>query len=367
MKLGSILAGFGSLPKRFTVGSARLFSITCLRVRRLRPFLKWLLAWAAILTVVAALIIWVIAGLRPNWVSLWEGLTGVGGIQESWSATIRNLGLVVAGVLALGFAGWRTWVAHRQADTARQSLLDDRFQKATEMLGSPLLSVRLGGVYGLEALMKEYPDQYYVRGMRLLCAFVRSPTHTDPDSHPKRRDVSQSGSALLRTFVLATRLRQDVQAVMDVLRDRDAKWVALENESKLTPDFTGADLSRGDVNGTNLSGVILSWADLTAVNARGADLSWAIVESADFTQAVLAGAILTGVLFDEVTVTAAKFSSVGRDGTITDPVIGLTERSLLFSIAEEEHLPQLSGVVNSADGSYIKWDGMTLDKVGEQS
>ena len=367
MKLGSILAGFGSLSKRYTVWSARLFTKICLQVRRLRIFLKWLLAWAVILPAVAALIIWVIAGLRPDWTSLWEGLTGVGGIQESWSATIRNLGLVVAGVLALGFAGWRTWVAQRQADLARQSLLDDRFQKATEMLGSPLMSVRLGGVYGLEALMKEYPDQYYVRGMRLMCAFVRSPTHTDPNSPPKRSGGPQSGSAVLRTFVFATRLRQDVQAVMDVLRERDAKWVALENESRFTPDLTGADLNQGDLNVANLSGVTLSWADLTAVNARGADLSHAMVESADFTQAVLAGAILTGVLFDEVTVTAAKFSSVGRDGTITEPAVGLTKRSLLLAIAEEERLPQLSGVVNSADGSYIKWEGMTLGKVGEQS
>lgn len=340
MKLGSMLAGFGSLPRRFTVGCARLWTTIYLWVRRLWPFLKWPLAWAAILAVVAALIVWVVAGLRPDWAILWKGLTGVGGIQESWSATIRNLGLVVAGVLALGFAGWRTWVAHRQAGTARQSLLDERFQKAAEMLGSPLLSVRLGGVYGLEALMKEWPDQYYVRGMRLLCAFVRSPAHADPESRPERSRASRSGSDLLRTFILASRLRQDVQAVMDVLRDRDAKWIALECESKFIPDFTAADLGQGDLKAVNLSGVILRWANLSLVDARGANLSWAIVESADFTGARLAGAILTGVLFDEVTVTAAEFSSVGRNGTVTEPAVGLTKRSLVSAIAEEEHLPQ---------------------------
>ena len=151
------------------------------------------------------------------------------------------------------------------------------------------------------------------------------------------------------------------------MRDRDAKWIALECESKFIPDFTAADLGQGDLKAVNLSGVILRWANLSLVDARGANLSWAIVESADFTGARLAGAILTGVLFDEVTVTAAEFSSVGRNGTVTEPAVGLTKRSLVSAIAEEEHLPQLSGVVNSVDGSYIEWDGMTLGKVGERS
>ncbi|MCE2422133.1 MAG: hypothetical protein J4G03_02250, partial [Gemmatimonadetes bacterium] len=58
---------------------------------------------------------------------------------------VRNLGLVVAGMIAIPLAVWRAVVAQRQAETARRSLLNERDQKAAEMLGSALLSVRLGG------------------------------------------------------------------------------------------------------------------------------------------------------------------------------------------------------------------------------
>ena len=367
MKLGSIMAGLTSFFRRCIVGCARLWPIIWLSERHTRPGLKRLLTLVGIVTVVGVLTVWFVTGLRLDWNHLWHGLTGVGGLQESWSATIRNLGLVVAGVLALVFAGWRTWVAHRQAGTALQSLLDERFQKATEMLGNSLLSVRLGGVYGLEALMKEDPDQYYVRGMRLLCAFARSPTHADPDDRQNRIRALQSGSAVLRAYGLASRLRQDVQAVVDIMRGRDAKWVWLENESKFVPDFTGVDLSRGDVGGVNLSGVNLRWADLTLVDARGANLSSAVLDEADLTGAQLAGADLTGVLFDDVTVSGATFSNVTHDGTFKDPAIGLTKRSLRFAIAEEGHLPELRGILDVGDGSYIEWAGMISMKASERA
>ena len=102
---------------------------------------------------------------------------------ESGSAVIRNLGVVVLAVIALPLAVWRGVVADRQAkaarqqaDTAEQGLLYDRYQKGAEMLGSAILSVRLGGIYALEHLGKEYSDQFYIQVMRILCAYVRHPT-----------------------------------------------------------------------------------------------------------------------------------------------------------------------------------------------
>ena len=44
------------------------------------------------------------------------------------------------------------------------------------MLGSEVLSVRLGGIYALQRLAEEWPDQYHIQIMRLFCAFVRLPT-----------------------------------------------------------------------------------------------------------------------------------------------------------------------------------------------
>ena len=106
---------------------------------------------------------------------LWDWLS----VGESRSATIRNVGLVVAGLIALPLAIWRSIVAEDQTKTAQQSLLNERYQKGAEMLGSEVLSVRLGGIYALQRLAEEHAEQYHVQIMRLFCAFARFPTKDD--------------------------------------------------------------------------------------------------------------------------------------------------------------------------------------------
>ena len=58
----------------------------------------------------------------------------------------------------------------------QQGLLHERYQKGAEMLGSELLSVRLGGIYALQRLAENHPGQYHIQIMHLFCAFVRHPT-----------------------------------------------------------------------------------------------------------------------------------------------------------------------------------------------
>ena len=101
---------------------------------------------------------------------------------ESSSTTIRNLSLVIAAIIGLPLAIWRSIVAERQADaaqrqseTARRGLLNERYQKGAEMFGSGRLSVRLGGVYALALLAREHPGDYHLEIVSLFCAFVRNP------------------------------------------------------------------------------------------------------------------------------------------------------------------------------------------------
>ena len=125
----------------------------------------WCGAWAIGVTVAGAgtfIAFWV----QPN--------TG-----ESLSSTIRNIGLTSAAAIALPLAFWRSTTADsqsdtalkqsatalsladaalrqadaalRQADTTSQGLLNERYQKGAEMLGSSVLPVRLGGIYALRA------------------------------------------------------------------------------------------------------------------------------------------------------------------------------------------------------------------------
>ena len=120
---------------------------------------------------------------------------------ESGSTTIRNIGLIAVGVIALPLAIWRGIVAERQAATAQQGLLNERYQKGAEMLGSHTLSVRLGGIYALEHLTVEHPGKYHLRTMELFCAFVRHPVEDKALEALDRRETQGHQNEPLRQDV----------------------------------------------------------------------------------------------------------------------------------------------------------------------
>ena len=101
---------------------------------------------------IAGIVLVLVTSLSLAW-CYWEELRGD---QESLSATVRNVGVVIGGVIAILFAVWRSIVAARQATTAQLGLLNERYQKGAEMLGSKVLAVRLGGIYALDRLAREY-------------------------------------------------------------------------------------------------------------------------------------------------------------------------------------------------------------------
>src|SRR5208283_1279828 len=65
-------------------------------------------------------------------------------------------------------------LAHHFAQTNadRQRRITESFSKAAEQLGSDKLEVRLGGIYSLERISKESPEDYWTV-MENLTAFVR--------------------------------------------------------------------------------------------------------------------------------------------------------------------------------------------------
>ena len=102
------------------------------------------------------------------------------GAGESGSTTIRNIALVIAALIGLPIAIWRSMVAERQAtasqsqaEIAERGLLNERYQKGAEMLGSDVLSVRLGGIYALRQLAEEHPKDYHLQIMRLHSCVIR--------------------------------------------------------------------------------------------------------------------------------------------------------------------------------------------------
>ena len=240
------------------------------------------------------------------------------------SETVRNLGILVGGVLAFVFALWRGWVAERQAAaaqrqveialqqaataqrqaeiaqqqaaTAERGLLNERYQRGALMLGSDVLAVRLGGIYALQRLAGEHPEEYHVQIMKLFCAFVRNPTAdqtipADPNA----------------------KVREDVQAVMNAIGTRSEHHIYLEEKVKYQLDLSGVKLRGANLSFVNLRRAILTHSVLTN--------SWWI--GANFAGVQLMVTDVSGAFFPSANLTGAIFS---REGNF--PAKGLTQSQL---------------------------------------
>ena len=68
---------------------------------------------------------------------------------DSAGATLRNIGVVGGGLIAIVLALWHSSIARRQVDDSERDSLDAQFQKAAGMLGHNDLFMRIGGIVTL--------------------------------------------------------------------------------------------------------------------------------------------------------------------------------------------------------------------------
>lgn len=282
------------------------------------------------------------------------------------STTLRNMGLLIGGGLAVVFAAWRGWVAERQSQIAYQSLLNERLQKGTEMLGSDVLSVRLGGIYALRSLSEEHPARYHVEVMRLICAFVRHPTRS-------------SDAGQLSVFPFAEPKREDISAAVEVIRQRDEHRISIEGERGYTLDLHGADLSSQLLMGSDLRRASLMGAKLSFTNLVQANLSEALLADADFTNAITGGEVVekqrlidsdysnavelhyfefaaSQRFLEDADLSGASFSLEGYR-----PAIGLEQAHLNLATATRRKPPKLNGVLDARTKEQLVWRGKAKD------
>lgn len=220
---------------------------------------------------------------------------------------IRNYGLLVAAFWAAAFAVWRSQIANRQAEIASQQaeiasrqaetsergLRNERFQKGADMLGNQTFATRMGGIYALERLARDHPEDYLDQIIKLLSTFVRHPVRDkqleDEDAAPVLRpDVMDALRAL------GTLNGIDVKHLPPDLHAVGFRGKNLESLNFKSWNFTGADLSYATLTGADLTGATLEGADLTLANLTDADLTGATLEGADLTNADISGANFSG-------------------------------------------------------------------------
>ena len=275
---------------------------------------------------IAGIVLVLVTSLSLAW-CYWEELRGD---QESPSTTVRNVGLVIGGAVAILFAVWRSIVAEKQAATAQSGLLNERYQKGAEMLGSKELPVRLGGIYALARLARDHPDDYHTQIMRLLCAFVRTPPEMAAD-HRK--------------------LREDVQEVMTAICSRSDSQIEAEKGKYCPLELPGADLEGLDLVRVAMKIFVASSKAKTPANLNSANLSanlrGAFLSYANLRGANLAKADLTGAFLDSTNLTDAYMSGCK----------GLTQEKIDDARAAPDKPPDLTGLVDAKTGKPLVWHG----------
>ncbi len=254
---------------------------------------------------------------------------------ESNSTTIRNVGLVVGGIVAVMLAMWRSLVAERQADatlrqasaaflqaktaereskTTLRSFLNERYEQGSSRLGSDDPAVRVDGIDMLERLAREHPSEYHVQVIKRLSLFVRSSANSP-------------------------RLREEVRAAMAAIGSRSEEDVGFEDNEAFELNLSGSDLRDAHLARLNLS----------ASNLIKADLSGAILMAADLSNARLQGANLKDAWLFEANLSGTRFSLGEGDY----PAEGITQTQLDAANAYRDHLPKLDGVLDAESGEQL--------------
>ncbi len=150
---------------------------------------------------------------------------------------------------------------------ADKGQVTERFSRAIEHLGVVEIEVHLGGIYALEKIAGDYPDDYMSTIIETLSAFVRVRSNKRDEEQEQRNESSQKPNV-------------DVQAALTVLGRMGKKTDTIV-------DLTGANLKNVNLYEAHLERGDLRWSHLEGARLEGAHL-----ERASFDKAHLEGACL---------------------------------------------------------------------------
>ena len=232
--------------------------------------------WAGVSVVVV-----IVVGISVS-VEYWGWLLRENG-DISNAAAIRNIALVVGGIVAILIALWRSLVAERQATAAKRqseiaerSYLSERYRQAASMLGHNESAVRLGGIYTLERLAENYPAEFQHEAFKLLLEFVRAP----PVLRQPQPSVWDGWLELERPAT-----RQDVQAAIKVIAKLERlPRIGRDTGLLFLMDLRGAQLCGVELYGLRLNRALLEnanlmYAHLEHMDLTGVQLQWANLSS----------------------------------------------------------------------------------------
>lgn len=252
---------------------------------------------------------------------------------------------------ATAAAAWVALIRHfAQTDADRQRRITESYSKAVTQLASDKMAERLGGIYTLERISKESPDDYWTV-METLTAFVReraswreTARRVSERAYFLWRDAGRPNGRAdehWREAVKTTEPTQppaDIAAVLTVIcrreqanREREKRqgWkINLAGTDLRGAKLTGAYLENANLTGShledaNLMGAHLENADVVLAHLQGADLRLANLKGCQFRGSHLQGANLVAAQLQRANCADANLQDTGFIGADLEKVLFL--------------------------------------------
>ncbi len=196
---------------------------------------------------------------------------------------VRDALYVALGIPALALLWWRSASANRQARAALEQAkaaqeqsalaqahsLTNLFQSATDMLGSEVAAVRIGGIHALARLAKHRPEEFHIRVMQLFLAFLCNPPADSGGLRPGDGGELPPGD------------RDDIQTILRLLKLRSDSDLELEKRESFQLYLRGARLSRSALRMSKFARAHFVQVDISHAYAEGADFSHSSLEHCD--------------------------------------------------------------------------------------
>jgi hypothetical protein len=283
------------------------------RARQIPVWVRWLIA----ATVMVAFALWLVLVAPTHFVPA-ASEADLRSIDAARRLELQN---DVRTTLLQGLGGLAVLIgaffAYRQLVIAREGQVTERFTRAIDQLGHDNLDVRLGGIYALERIAKDSPQDRAAIN-EVLNAFVRG--HAPwPPTRPGQytRDAPIEDVPELRVRAA------DVQAVLTLLcgakmpvdlRATDLRYAHLQNAQLQGANLYGAQLQRADLTGAKLQGALLYLAELQQAHLLAANLHEAILSGAQLQEAHLFGAHLEGAHLESAQLQRADLRNARLQG-----------------------------------------------------
>jgi len=245
----------------------------------------------------------------------------INGVRQTLLQTAGGLALLTG----LAFTARTYYLSRAGHQREVEAQITDRYTRAVEQLGSTNSSVRIGGIYALERIMRDSPKDHETI-VEVLAAFIRERSGvaelTQPEEIPDQREPRPTADVQAALTVLGRRPDRVETNALD-LAGADLRGAKLRHARLQGADLRGSQLQRADLLRAQLQKAHLQLAQL-----QGADLSWAQLDGAwlngaqlqgaDFSGAELQFAYLSGAQLQSADLRWAKLYGAQLDGARLD-------------------------------------------------